>query len=112
MAVRWLIDTYCSLSATKESLLIIPVSISCDRIYESANLATEMINGEKNDLTMLTALQKLMNLGHDALGDVYVKYLEPINLHDYLRRHTPKAHELYSAKTFEETAIGLTTHIL
>jgi glycerol-3-phosphate O-acyltransferase len=112
MSIRWLIDTYCSLAASKETLLIVPVNISCDRIYESANLATEMINGEKNDLTMLTALQKLNNIGNDALGDVYVKYLEPVNLHDYLKQNAPVTKELYSAKTFEATAIGLTTHLL
>ena len=70
-----------------------------------------MINGEKADLTMLTALKKLQQIGKDALGDVYVKYLEPINLHEYLQAHVPATTELYSAKTFEKTAIGLTTHI-
>jgi len=66
-------------------LLIVPVNISCDRIYESANLATEMINGEKQDYTMLTSLQKMFALKRDALGDIYVKYMEPISLHDYLQ---------------------------
>lgn len=84
MAIRWLIDTYSTLRASRETLLIVPVNISCDRIYESTNLATEMINGEKHDLTMLTSLRKLKNIGRDALGDIYVKYLTPINLHDYL----------------------------
>ena len=66
-------------------MLIVPVNISCDRIYESANLATEMINGEKQDYTMLTSLQKMFALKRDALGDIYVKYMEPISLHDYLQ---------------------------
>lgn len=49
-------DTYCGLNSIRESIIIVPVNITCDRIYESANLATEMINGVKQDYTMLTSL--------------------------------------------------------
>jgi len=66
--------------------MIIPVNISCDRIYESANLATEMINGEKEDYTMWTAFSKLFSTTRDSLGDCYVRHLEPINLHEYLQQ--------------------------
>lgn len=55
MSVRWILDTYHGLKASRETLCIVPISISCDRMYESANLATEMINGEKQDYTLITA---------------------------------------------------------
>ena len=52
MAVRWLLETYCNLNAIRETLVIIPVNISCDRIQESLNLANEMINGTKDYYTL------------------------------------------------------------
>ena len=61
-------------------MTIVPVMVSYDRIYESTNLATEMINGVKEDYTLLTSLQKIWNTGQDVLGDIYVKYLEPVDL--------------------------------
>ena len=67
-----------------------PVAISCDRIYESANLATEMINGEKEDYNFYQSLSKMFMTKRDALGDVYFKHLEPINLHEYLQKSAPK----------------------
>ena len=86
MAIRWIIDTYCRLNASiHESLVIVPVNISYDRIYESQNLAIEMINGVKQYYTVFNTLDKMWNLSKDSIGDIYVKYLEPINLHDYLQ---------------------------
>lgn len=84
MAIRWLIDAYDSLKASRQTLVVVPINISLDRIYESANLATEMINGEKEDYTMLTAFSKMRNSTVDQIGDVYVKYLEPIFLNEWL----------------------------
>ena len=28
-------------------------------------------------------------MSKNEIGDVYVKYLEPINLHEYLKKHAP-----------------------
>lgn len=61
------------------------MSISYDRIYESANLATEMINGQKEDYTIWTVFTKLVSSKYDSLGDVYFRHLDPINLHEYLQ---------------------------
>ena len=38
--------------------MIVPVMISYDRIYESKNLATEMINGQKTDYTLYTSFKR------------------------------------------------------
>lgn len=70
--------------STRENLVIVPVNISVDRIYENTNLATEMINGKKYDPTFFSNYQKLWGMIKDEIGDVYVKYLEPIHLGDYL----------------------------
>ena len=61
-AIRWLLDAYKSMQVGQENLLVIPVNISCDRIYESKNLATEMINGEKEGYTWVDAFQKLVTM--------------------------------------------------
>jgi len=80
VTIRWLIDVYCALNqASQKTMLIVPVTVSYDRIYESANLATEMINGEKQDYTLLMSLQKMISLKRDSLGDIYVKHLTPIS---------------------------------
>ena len=95
MAIRWIIDTYCRLNASiHESLVVVPVNISYDRIYESQNLAIEMINGVKQYYTVFNTLDKMWNLSKDSIGDIYVKYLEPINLHDYLQAQGPSKAEL------------------
>ena len=49
-----------------------------------------MINGTKQYYTVFNTLDKMWNLSKDAIGDVYVKYLEPINLHDYLQSKANK----------------------
>ena len=89
MAIRWIMDTYCRLNVGKENLVIVPVNISYDRMYESSNLATEMISGKKMYYTMFNTLTKIWTLNNDAIGDVYVKYLDPINVQDYLETISP-----------------------
>ena len=54
MSIRWLIDAYDSLQASRETIMIVPINISLDRIYESANIATEMINGEREYYTLFS----------------------------------------------------------
>ena len=73
----------------RESIVIVPVNISCDRIFENKNLATEMINGVKEDYTMIATLQKMWKRKKDSLGDTYVKYLKPIYLHEYMEANVP-----------------------
>ena len=53
-----------------------------------------MINGVKQYYTVFNTLDKMWNLSKDSIGDIYVKYLEPINLHDYLQEQGPSKAEL------------------
>jgi len=59
--------------------------VSYERIYEGLNIATEMINGEKRDYTHWSTMKKIASTAKDQLGHVYVKYLDPINLDQYVR---------------------------
>ena len=86
MAIRWLMDAYYRMNmSSRENLVIVPVNISIDRIYENTNLATEMINGKKYDPTMFSSMQKMWSMIKDEIGDIYVKYLEPIHVGEYLK---------------------------
>ena len=83
MSIRWLLEAYTGLQAEGRNLMIVPVMISYDRIYEHDTLATEMINGEKIDYTVFTSGRETWTTDKDSLGHIYVKYLEPINLAKY-----------------------------
>ena len=64
--------------------MIVPVMVSYDRIYEANNLATEMISGSKKDYTLWTGVKRVASTKKDSLGHIYVKYLDPINLKEYI----------------------------
>ena len=65
--------------------MIVPVMMSYDRIYESINLATEMISGEKRDYTLYKSMALANKTHENVLGHVYVKYLEPVNLEQWIK---------------------------
>ena len=92
--------------------MIIPINISLDRIYESANLATEMINGEREYYTLFSFLDKMWKPYNDIVGDVYVKHMEPIHLSTYLQGVVPDMALIKQPSVFERTALDLTTYLL
>lgn len=84
--------------------------ISYDRIFESLNLATEMINGEKTDYTLFSSWKNSRKTRNDALGNIYVKYLDPIDLKEYLESLN-KGSKLCT-KTIEAAALRLSSHLM
>lgn len=58
-----------------------------DRVFEALNLATEMVSGVEREMSFLESVGKIWNFRENQLGAVYVKYLNPINLNDYLEHH-------------------------
>ena len=71
-----------------------------------------MISGKRPYYTLFDTITKMWNLEKDAIGDVFVKYLDPINLHEYLQANGPKESEMVTPKNFETTALQLTTHLV
>ena len=67
------------------NMIIVPVMVSYDRIYEGLNIATEMIQGERRDYTLLSAGEKVWKTSENSLGHIFVKYLDPINLQQYCK---------------------------
>ena len=61
---------------------------------------------------MFNTLDKIWRLSKDAIGDVIVKYLDPINIDDYLKVNGPASEQMLIPKNFESTALQLTTHLL
>ena len=83
-SVKWLLEAYMNMSSMAKNLVIVPVHVSYDRVFEQVNLATEMISGENRAMSGLQVLRELAWHENGQLGSVYVKYLEPIPIHDYL----------------------------
>ena len=65
MSIRWLLEVFAQLSALGRNFMVVPVMVSYDRIYESGNLASEMIEGEKVDYTFLTSMEKIFKTSHN-----------------------------------------------
>jgi glycerol-3-phosphate O-acyltransferase len=69
-------------------VIILPVSVTYDRIFEMNNLATEMVSGEVDGLSFLGVLDKLHKMKKDQLGRIFVQYGEPLSVRDYLQSQT------------------------
>jgi len=77
MAVKWIIDAYLNLhQSLSKNLVLVPVMISYDRIFERKNFTAEMVSGKKDGLFTLTDFAKaFQNLAPNVYGNVFVKYL-------------------------------------
>jgi len=63
----------------------VPINISYDRLLESANMANEMITGDSRPNRFVEVLYKLLwRFKNCNIGDIYVKYLEPIHVKEFL----------------------------
>ena len=85
MSIRWLLESFLHLQQQGRNLMIVPVMVSYDRIYEGLNIAQEMIHGEKRDYTLFSAISYIASAGPDSLGHIYVRYLDPISMEEYMR---------------------------
>lgn len=57
MAIRWLLEAFLSLHEDGKGIKIVPVVVNYDRIFEADNLATEMINGTKQDYHIFSSVK-------------------------------------------------------
>ena len=61
-SIRWLLDARFAMKNINKSVLIVPVNVSYDRIYDNRNLAIEMVNGKKQNYTMMNVLSKMFEM--------------------------------------------------
>ena len=84
--------------------------VSYDRIFEHLNLATEMISGQPHDFTLASSLYRIFTRKKNQMGHVYVKYLTPIGIDDYLQRHFVEG--IADRAAFSKAACQLTEYLL
>lgn len=53
---------------------------SYDRIFETHNLTSEMVKGQGQELSFMEYMRRIYSFRKDQLGEVFVKYLEPIHV--------------------------------
>lgn len=73
-------DAYRNLPGQQENLVVVPVMTSYDRIFETRNLTSEMVKGKGHELSFAEYMRRIYTFRSDQLGEVFVKYLEPIFL--------------------------------
>ena len=84
MSIRWILSAYQNLAGISDKITIVPVMIGYDRIFEHINIAKEMISGTKSDASFLSSVRSIYNRGENSLGNVYMKYLQPVNIKEFL----------------------------
>lgn len=109
MAIRWLLEAYLSLYEAGKNIKIVPMVVNYDRIFESYNLATEMISGQKLNYNIFSSMKEIYSTKENSLGDIYVKYLEPIDLERFLGGDIKRK---LNQENFEVTAQRLTTYLM
>ena len=83
LSIQWILDAYRDLPSLADDLVIVPVMASYDRLFETHNLTQEMVKDKRLE-SFMDSVKKVNYFKKDQLGEVFIKYLEPINVKDYL----------------------------
>ena len=89
-----------------------PVNISSDRVFERSNLATEMISGQRESYTLIKTARRLAETQQDALGDIYVKYLEPMTFEQFASSQQETSTSPAMPSASEQLALSVTNKML
>ena len=69
------------------NIVLVPVMVSYDRLFEANYVAEGIFEGTKHPESSITQLSRRVLMPQaNSLGNVFVKYLEPIQLKDYVQR--------------------------
>jgi len=52
LSVRWLLESFKEMPVVSDHLVIVPVMTSYDRLFETRNLADEMMQGDEPPMTL------------------------------------------------------------
>lgn len=83
LSIQWILDAYRDMPTLAEDLVIVPVMASYDRMLETHDMTQEMVQDNRLESFMDT-MKKINYFKKDQLGEVFIKYLEPIHVKDYL----------------------------
>ena len=83
--IQLLLKSHLRLLKQKFNIKIVPVCINQDRIVEANFLVSEMQSGKfKPGTTLIKMMQHVVSQEKGCLGNVFVKYEEPIDLNKYM----------------------------
>ena len=82
--IQLLLKTHLSIKKHKYDIKIVPVCINQDRVVDVDFLVSEMQSGKfKPGTTLASMMQHVVSQEKGCLGNVFVKYEEPIDLNQY-----------------------------
>lgn len=114
MSIKWLLDAYTNLVGLKKDVVIVPVMLCYDRVYEQNNIAEEMITAQKKlynaNYGLFGTIKNALFTPENNFGDIYVKHLEPINLSNYLSEKIGQS--LVTQENFESAALKLSQELM
>lgn len=87
LSVTWLLEAFLNMPVQSKHMVIVPVMTSYDRIFETYNLTSEMATGLKKDMRMRHFIKRHASMKTDVLGQVFVKYLAPISVQEFLQKN-------------------------
>jgi len=94
------------------NVVLVPVMISYDRLFEANYIAEGVFEGTKHPESSMTQLSKRILMPQaNSLGNVFIKYLEPIQLKDYILREKKldlNASAAFSSLHLEQISAKLT----
>lgn len=85
--IQLLLKSHFNIKKHKFDIKIVPVCINQDRIVDAEFLISEMQSGKfKPGTTLVNMMQHVVKQEKGCLGNVFVKYEEPIDLNEYIER--------------------------
>ena len=85
LSIQWILDAYRDMPEQADNIVIVPVMASYDRMLETHNLTQRMVQDKRLE-SFMDSVKKLNYFKKDQLGEVFTKYLEPIEIKDYLEK--------------------------
>ena len=88
LVIDWIVNTLEDwIKETDFNIVLVPVMISYDRLFEANYVAEGVFEGTKHPESSLTQLSRRVLMPQpNSLGNVFVKYLEPIQLKEYITK--------------------------
>jgi glycerol-3-phosphate O-acyltransferase len=86
LSIDWIVDAFQNLSGESQNIVLVPVSVSYDRIFEQINFVNHMVPPTQKSENLNETFAKTVTFRKDQLGEVFVQYLEPIHLMDFFEQ--------------------------
>jgi glycerol-3-phosphate O-acyltransferase len=84
-SITWLLQAYAqSMQSEGKTVHMVPLVINHERLFDIRHLATEMVSGVKKTFNVADLSQLIKQEGSGRLGKVFLNYLNPISLKEYV----------------------------